>query len=102
MARKRAYFLAAVLVIAVVVVVGSTGKGVWEWAVYSNYRPGPVRHRWEKDSAGRIYFEFQYFSSRRMRWSWLPGNEEQLEEISRGEYYTLLEKKRIRWAKGGQ
>ena len=102
MARKRAYFLAAVLLIAVGVVVASTGKGLWEWAVYSNYRPGPVLHRWEKDPAGRILFRFQYFSSRRMRWSWLAGNEEQLEEISRDEYYKILEKKRNRWAKGGQ
>ena len=87
-----------VLIIGVAVVGVSTGRGVWEWAVYSDL---------ELDDwfmgVNMVFTSGDppYSKVRQKRWSWLPGQDVIRIEIPKDEYETMLEG-RNRRAKGGQ
>ena len=108
-----------VLVIGVAVVGVSMGKGLWEWAVYSDWEldswpllthPVPFYKgpRLEAATTATTFKQFQasihenlLYKVKRKRWSWVPGPEKLRKETSEDEYESMLEE-RNRRAKGGQ
>ena len=116
--RRWARITLLVLIIGVAVVVSSTGKGLWEWAVYSDWGPHIVMKT--ANSEYEIEAEWfhivkeatvlpdndstvHYFQVRRKRWSWLPGDAMLRKvEIRKDEFDALMGKEKNRRAKGGQ
>ena len=88
-----------VLIIGVAVVGVTTGRGVWEWAVYSDWELLDIFYRGQRVSLDDHGDPF-YFKVKRKRWSWLPG-QDVVRTITKDEYESWLEE-RNRRAKGGQ
>ena len=93
-----------VLIIGVAGVGVSTGRGLWEWAVYSDCRPDTALVTNEipiQTAHGTTEIQYYYYKVKRKRWSWFPASDELLIAISEHRYEEIL-KERNRPAKGGQ
>ncbi len=108
-AKRWAGITLVVLIIGVAVVAVSMERGVWERAVYSdwrphmNYQPSTMVSRSKSGlitgwSSRRVW---PYCKVKRQRWPWLPGQDVILIEIPKDEYEELEKEKNSR-AKGGQ
>ena len=95
-ARPWARITLVVLIIGVVVVTVSMERGVWERAVYSDWRPyfqsSPMVSRSKSGlititSSRRLW---PYCKVKRQHWSWLPGEDAIRIEIAEDEYESML------------
>ena len=113
-ARRWARITLVVLVIGCAFVIVPTGRGLWEWAVYSDWELSDPLHHYPIERLNEISIfarvdmimmtakeKLYLYELKRKHWSWVPGSGELRREISLHEYCRLLGEY-YRRAKAGQ